>query len=251
MNTNIICNALIHILILILFFTFFINNKNDTNSVIFILVVTVVFVCYLLEFVRKPKLEDVVENNSNNNRITNEKYKNENLSNNLTIIQNKFNELKNKVEENNKNNVVEHFSAPLDHKIGPYDGETMNNDKSVHELETNYENENCGWRKKPCNVPLLTNMGFVAPTGEELKYQRLNKPDNDGNPYQLDLNLPSVTGDKNDPKAMFMFAHNQSHPDCCPSTYSTSTGCVCVTKKQADHLSKRGGNQKNDLYPGI
>ena len=91
------------------------------------------------------------------------------------------------------------------------------------------------------------NKSYLDMGSEEI----LNKPDNDGNPYQLDLNLPSVTGDKNDPKAMFMFAHNQSHPDCCPSTYSTSTGCVCVTKKQADHLSKRGGNQKNDLYPGI
>ena len=248
MNTNIICNALIHILILILFFTFFINNKNDTNSVIFILVVTVVFVCYLLEFVRKPKLSDIVQNNNSNNRKNNENYKKENFSNNLTMIQNKFKSLKNKIEENKS---VEHFSAPLDQKIGPYDGEIMNNNKSVHQLGTNYENENCGWRKPPCNVPLLTNMGFVAPTGKELNYERLNKPDKDGNPYQLDLNLPSVTGDKNDPKAMFMFAHNQSHPDCCPSTYSTSTGCVCLTKKQMEHLSKRGGNQKNDSYPGI
>ena len=53
------------------------------------------------------------------------------------------------------------------------------------------------------------------------------------------------------PKSMFMFTHNQAHPDCCPSTYSTSTGCVCTTKEQVDFINKRGKNRSSDLYPGI
>ena len=53
---------------------------------------------------------------------------------------------------------------------------------------------------------------------------------------------PSVEG-SGDPKSMFMFSYNQSKPECCPSTYSTSTGCVCTTKKQRDFIIKRGNNK--------
>ena len=236
MNVNIILNALIHILILVLFFTFFINNKNDTNSVIFILVVTVVFICYLLEFVRKPNPQNL---------------NTENYSNNLSLLQSKFNTLKQKIKVNSKENVQENFSASIDHTIGPYDGKTLTNTKSIHQLEENYEEEKCGWRKPPCDVKLLSNIGFVTPTGIETKYERLDKSYSDGNPYNLDLNLPSVSGDKNDPKSMFMFAYNQSSPDCCPSTFSTSTGCVCTTKKQREYINKRGGNRNKDIYPAI
>jgi hypothetical protein len=238
MNVNIILNALIHILILVLFFTFFINNKNDTNSVIFILVATVVFICYLLEFVRKPN-PDISNNNT------------ENYSNNLSLLQSKFNTLKQKINSKGNVNVQENFSASIDHTIGPYDGKNLTNNKSIHQLEENYEAEQCGWRKPPCDVKLLSNIGFVTPTGIEKKYERMDKPDADGNPYNLDLNLPSVSGDKNDPNAMFMFAYNQSSPDCCPSTFSTSTGCVCTTKKQREYINKRGGNRNKDIYPAI
>jgi len=40
-----------------------------------------------------------------------------------------------------------------------------------------------------------------------------------------------------------MFYDNTSSPDCCPSTYSTSTGCVCATSEQMKYLNKRGGNR--------
>jgi hypothetical protein len=41
---------------------------------------------------------------------------------------------------------------------------------------------------------------------------------------------------------LFMFANNQSKPECCGASYSTSTGCVCTTPGQRDLLNKRGGN---------
>lgn len=40
-----------------------------------------------------------------------------------------------------------------------------------------------------------------------------------------------------------MFYDNKSSPDCCPSTYSTSTGCVCATVEQMKYLNSRGGNR--------
>ena len=40
-----------------------------------------------------------------------------------------------------------------------------------------------------------------------------------------------------------MFYNNKSSADCCPSTYSTSTGCVCATSEQMNYLNRRGGNR--------
>jgi len=44
--------------------------------------------------------------------------------------------------------------------------------------------------------------------------------------------------------SMFLFAKNRSSPDCCPSSYSSDQGCVCVTPQQVALVAKyRGGNK--------
>jgi len=40
-----------------------------------------------------------------------------------------------------------------------------------------------------------------------------------------------------------MLGENVSSPNCCPSTYSSSTGCVCRTPEQVKYLNSRGGNR--------
>ena len=42
---------------------------------------------------------------------------------------------------------------------------------------------------------------------------------------------------------MFMFADNEFKPECCPSTYSSSTGCACITQEQVNYINERGGNR--------
>jgi hypothetical protein len=42
---------------------------------------------------------------------------------------------------------------------------------------------------------------------------------------------------------MLIFAENEVKPECCPSYYSSSTGCVCTSQKQWDYLNQRGGNR--------
>ena len=42
---------------------------------------------------------------------------------------------------------------------------------------------------------------------------------------------------------MFMFANNEFKPECCPSTYSSSTGCACITQEQVNYINERGGNR--------
>lgn len=53
---------------------------------------------------------------------------------------------------------------------------------------------------------------------------------------------PPIDGQEGSPGKMFMFANNRSSPNCCPSTFSTSTGCVCTTKGQRDFVNNRGHN---------
>lgn len=50
----------------------------------------------------------------------------------------------------------------------------------------------------------------------------------------------SVNGKPDGPKSMFMFAYNKYSPSCCPSTYSTSKGCVCMTDDQKKFINNRG-----------
>ena len=61
----------------------------------------------------------------------------------------------------------------------------------------------------------------------------------------------TVDGDPNSPKHLFMFAHNQCSPGCCPATHSCSRGCVCTTDKQRNHIISRGGNQRAGGNPDI
>lgn len=42
---------------------------------------------------------------------------------------------------------------------------------------------------------------------------------------------------------LFMFADNKFKPECCPSTYTSSTGCACITQEQVNYINQRGGNR--------
>ena len=42
---------------------------------------------------------------------------------------------------------------------------------------------------------------------------------------------------------MLMFADNEFKPECCPSTYSNSSGCACITQEQVNYINQRGGNR--------
>jgi hypothetical protein len=41
---------------------------------------------------------------------------------------------------------------------------------------------------------------------------------------------------------LLMFDNTPFRPECCPSAYSNSTGCACITTGQYNHLIERGGN---------
>ena len=41
---------------------------------------------------------------------------------------------------------------------------------------------------------------------------------------------------------MFLFQNTEFKPECCPNTYSTGSGCACMTTGQYNYLITRGGN---------
>ena len=41
---------------------------------------------------------------------------------------------------------------------------------------------------------------------------------------------------------MLMFANTPFKPECCPTTFSNSSGCACMTTDQYNYLIERGGN---------
>lgn len=41
---------------------------------------------------------------------------------------------------------------------------------------------------------------------------------------------------------MLLFANTPFKPECCPNSFSNSTGCACMTGQQYNYLIMRGGN---------
>tara|TARA_B100000900_G_C20594792_1_gene722958 strand:- start:483 stop:1115 length:633 start_codon:yes stop_codon:yes gene_type:complete len=114
--------------------------------------------------------------------------------------------------------------------MGPYDGIV---------LKTG--NEEC-WMKSPSEIPLVPNDGLYT-------YLSSQGPIKMKLSDQAALNGPPVDGVKGSVEKMFMWANNVTSPSCCPSTFSTSTGCVCSTKNQRDFIAARGmleGSESSD-----
>ena len=117
--------------------------------------------------------------------------------------------------------------SPLDlkYKMGPYDGlcvRTLNN--QFKDLSKN---------KLVPNDTLMSYLGVQGPV------QNVSTDD-------AYLSGPTVDGEADSPQRLFMFANNAASPSCCPSTFSTSTGCICSTEKQDDYIRRRGFNNDNN-----
>ena len=88
------------------------------------------------------------------------------------------------------------------------------------------------WKHPPCNPqgkvnPLFVPQGTPLPLKNEEMYQ----------------NLPH--------DSMFLFSNNYSSPACCPSTFSTDSGCVCSTEQQRKLVGMTRGNNKNHSNYGF
>jgi hypothetical protein len=104
---------------------------------------------------------------------------------------------------------------------GPYDGLCLKTGNKEY------------WMKSPDETSLVPNEGLYT-------YLSSQGPIKMKLSDQSALRGPPVDGVDGSVEKMFMFANNISSPLCCPSTFTTSTGCMCTTKNQRDFIASRG-----------
>jgi hypothetical protein len=92
---------------------------------------------------------------------------------------------------------------------------------------------------------------FIIPKEKLAIIQGVNMPDTPTNQEITFDNDPSASNLSGDPSQLFMFANNKASLDCCPSVYSTSQGCVCMTDDQINWLSQRGNNSRFSKCDGL
>ena len=105
--------------------------------------------------------------------------------------------------------------------MGPYDGVCLKTGNQEY------------WMKSPDEAALVPNDGLYS-------YLSSQGPVKMKLSDQSALIGPPVDGVKGSAEKMFMWANNVSSPHCCPSTFTTSTGCICSTKNQRDFIAARG-----------
>lgn len=131
-------------------------------------------------------------------------------------------------ESNINNNTVTDDGAKQGEKIGapslntgPYDGLCLKTGNQEY------------WMKSPDETTLLPNDKLYT-------YLSSQGPIKMKLSDQAALRGPPVDGVPGSSEKMFMWANNVTSPLCCPSTFSTSTGCLCTTKNQRDFIAARG-----------
>jgi hypothetical protein len=110
--------------------------------------------------------------------------------------------------------------APLNHSMGACDSRT------IRTYPNNYDYDGQIIEQDETDYKLVRNFKRVAPDGEETEF---------------DYN----------PESLFMLENNYSSPKCCPSTFSDSRGCVCMTNNQRQRINSRGGNKAPNGNPDI
>jgi hypothetical protein len=48
---------------------------------------------------------------------------------------------------------------------------------------------------------------------------------------------------RSDPRQMNFLVNNRVGPDCCPSAFTSDTGCVCLSDSDKQFMGARGGNR--------
>ena len=127
-----------------------------------------------------------------------------------------------KIDPQSKVNPESQLIRQLPASMGPYDGLCLQTGNKQY------------WMKSPDETQLIPNDALFAYLGS----QGPEKPVFSDNSA---LHGPPIDGQEGSPKKLFMLANNRTSPNCCPGTFSTSTGCVCTTKGQRDFVASRGG----------
>ena len=121
--------------------------------------------------------------------------------------------------------------APVDHRLGRCGGFKYADKVDVDTETGNYDGLVFKSSKVPHQVLPADKVSIHSPVGDSYA---LNPDD------AYTAGYTTIDGKKGSPKQAFMMAYNRSSPDCCPSTFSSSLGCVCLSQDQSDFINSRG-----------
>jgi hypothetical protein len=97
-------------------------------------------------------------------------------------------------------------------------------------------------KNKDYKLLARTNVAYHSPVGDAYAL----------NPDPVEsANFPPVDGQPGSPKQLAMFAYNNVSPYCCPSTYSSDRGCVCMTPQQYNYINSRGYQKSYNGNPDM
>tara|TARA_B100000674_G_C37981268_1_gene982512 strand:- start:11219 stop:11935 length:717 start_codon:yes stop_codon:yes gene_type:complete len=223
--------------LLYIYLLFYQTKKNDTFQMILLTLFTALFLCKIDNFnsdtknrvqiplyqgadEKKPQIfkPEIIEGYGCGNKSGQSLI--EGMANNGPEYQKETNRL---IKETKEKIDKAQNEKPKEYKMSHYDGVC---------LKTGNEES---WFGGPDNVPFVPNdelYTYFSPQAP-LKAVKTDNSQTQGNP---------IDGVKGSPEKMFILANNRSSLNCCPSTFSTSTGCICTTKKQRDFISSRGIN---------
>ena len=90
----------------------------------------------------------------------------------------------------------------------------------------------------PLKETEVTDVNLTKWVKDAMKYSKGMGNENRLDSYQYNSGppIPLPEGE------LFFFKDTKFDASCCPGTYSNSLGCACLSKKQMQHLTMRGGN---------
>jgi hypothetical protein len=126
---------------------------------------------------------------------------------------------------NSKKIHQEEFQDYQKYQIGSYDGKMY---------QASLDSR---WRHDPANLPLIPKNSNMTVSHGRVPIGYEQHP---AAPIDATENAPTVDGEINSPTSLFTLSRNQCRPECCPSTYSCSNGCICTNNKQRMFINNRG-----------
>ena len=116
-------------------------------------------------------------------------------------------------------------------KLGDEDEDTSEKKKEPFQMS-----RPLAWR--PIKDDESDDMQLSKWVSDAMRYSKGMGNENHLNSYEYNTGppIPLPEGE------LFFFKDTKFDTSCCPSTYTNSKGCACMSKKQFQHLTMRGGN---------
>jgi hypothetical protein len=111
-----------------------------------------------------------------------------------------------------------------------------------------------GWLVSTMSVPAMAEATGKEHFAQQQRGMPLDMQAVDGPGVQGFSSTPPLLGSEPKPlslkpyemandQELFMFEGNKISAECCPSPFSTGSGCVCLTDSQIASFASRGGNR--------